>query len=203
VDTATFKPKDNGSDNKKIKFSWIGTAYSPRMGENISFILEAFSLLAAKFDNVFLDCAGEGRYYDEIASQMDNYRYKDRVNFCGWIPPDKIPAYLGGIDIGLLPLIQDTRFNRAKSPTKLFEYMAMGKPVVSSDIGEASLVIKDGKNGFLAKKSPEFIDKMEVLAKDAILRRQLGNDAREEIEKKYSLNVLGKQLYGIIKDLNA
>jgi len=52
---------------------------------------------------------------------------------------------------GLLPLIQDTKFNKSKSPTKLFEYMAMAKATVSSDIGESSYVIKDGDNGFLAK----------------------------------------------------
>lgn len=203
VNTGTFKPKDTGRDGRKIKFSWIGTAYSPQMGENIRFILEAFSVLAAKYDHIFLDCAGEGKYYDEVKSQMNNFRYKDRVSFCGWIPPGKIPDYLDRIDIGLLPLIQDTKFNRAKSPTKLFEYMAMGKPIVSSDIGEASFVIKDGENGFLAKKRLEFIDKMEILIKDANLRRQLGSNAREETEKKYSLKVLGKQLYEIIKDLNA
>lgn len=202
VDTGKFKPVTSCGDNSKIIFSWIGTVYHKDMRENVEFVLDCFSALADKYANIFLSLAGEGRYYREIFSYIDRFEHKKRIKINGWINPDSIPSYLSGIDIGLLPLIQDTKFNRAKSPTKLFEYMAMGKPTVSSNIGEAAHIVRDGYNGFLAGTKEEFMEKMEDLIKNPVLRYEMGNKARETVEKNYSLNVLGKRLYDMLSSIN-
>lgn len=201
VDTDIFKLQNNNNGGLKITFSWVGTAYHREMQENIKFILDSFSLLADKYSNIFLNLAGEGKYFDEIKNTLSNFRYKDRVRINGWISPDKIPDYLSKIDIGLLPLIQDSRFNKAKSPTKLFEYMAMAKPTVSSYIGEAAEIIQDTENGFLAKTKDGFVKKMQRLIDDSELRQRMGERARATVENHYSLKVLGKRLYEIIKQI--
>ena len=200
VDTEAFKP--NGcKDNSKITFSWIGTVYHREMLENIRFALGCFSALAEKYNNIFLNLAGKGRFFKEINDYTANLQCKDRIALNNWIPPDDIPEYLSGVDIGLLPLIKETKFNKAKSPTKLFEYMAMTKPTVSSNIGEASCIIKDGESGLLADTKEEFISKMESLVNDPVLRRSMGDKAKGTIEKNYSLNVLGERLYEILKTI--
>jgi len=201
VDTDIFKLQNNNNDSSKITFSWLGTAYHREMQENIKFILNSFSLLADKYSNIFLNLAGEGKYFDEIKNNLSNFRYKDRVMINGWISPDRIPDYLSKIDIGLLPLIQDTKFNKAKSPTKLFEYMAMAKPTVSSNIGEAAEIIQDTENGFLAKTKEEFVEKMQKLIENPELRQKMGEKAQETVEENYSLDVLGKRLYEILKTI--
>ena len=200
VDTEAFKP--NGyKDNSRIIFSWIGTVYHGEMLENIKFVLDCFSILAEKYNNIFLNITGEGRFFKEINDYVVNLRYRDGIALNDWISPDKIPEHLSTIDIGLLPLIKETKFNKAKSPTKLFEYMAMAKPTVSSNIGEASCIIKDGESGLLADTKEEFISKMESLVNDPVLRRSMGDKARGTIEKNYSLNVLGERLYEILKTI--
>ena len=201
VDTGVFKPKNNNRNNAKITFSWMGTIYHKEMGENIKFILDCFLSLVNKYDNIFLDFVGEGKYFTEIKNGLGNAYCKGRIRFYDWISPEKIPDYLSDIDIGLLPLIQNTKFNRAKSPTKLFEYMAMAKPTVSSNIGEAAEIIQDGENGFLAKTEEEFMEKMQNLIEDSGLCKQMGEKARETVERNYSLEVLGKQLYEILKTI--
>ncbi|MDO8602294.1 MAG: glycosyltransferase [Candidatus Omnitrophota bacterium] len=198
VDAEFFKPGSEQENDSKITFSWIGTMYHREMCENIKFILDCFLILADKYDNIFLSIAGEGKYFIEIDTYIASSKHKDRIKIDTWILPDKIPDYLSNIDIGLLPLIQDTKFNKAKSPTKLFEYMAMAKPVVSSNIGEAVHIISDGSNGFLAKSKKEFMNKMEDLIKNPVLRYDMGNKARETVEISYSLNVLSKQLYDML-----
>jgi glycosyltransferase involved in cell wall biosynthesis len=201
VDTEVFKPKNNYSIGGRITFSWTGTVYHKEMQENVKFILACFSELADKYNDIFLNLAGEGRYFQEIKNYLCNFRCKDRIMVDDWIPPDKIPEYLQHIDIGLLPLTQDTKFNRAKSPTKLFEYMAMAKPTVSSYIGEASHIIHNGENGFLAKTKEEFIEKMQRLIEDSDMRRSMGEKARLTVEESYSLKFLGKRLYEILETL--
>ena len=199
VDTEAFRPENNHSDNSEITFSWIGTLYHKEMRENIKFILDCFSVLSDKYSNIFLSLAGEGKYFQEINACLDNFKGKDRVTINGWISPDKIPDYLSHVDIGLVPLIQETRFNKAKSPTKLFEYMAMARPTVSSNIGEPSHIINNGEDGFLASTKEEYIEKMRKLIEDPNLRKRIGDKARETIENDYSLKVLSKRLHEILK----
>ena len=196
VDADLFNPVDfASSDNSKIVFSWIGTVYHPEMQENLRFILSCFSILAEKFDHVFLSLAGEGKYYQAIQNEAKTLKCAKRIIFSSWINPKNIPEYLSKIDVGLLPLIQDSKFNQAKSPTKLFEYMSMAKPTISSDIGEARNIIRHGQTGFLAKDQDEFVSCMSELAQRPQLRQEMGSFARQEILQNYSLAVLGKNLY--------
>jgi glycosyltransferase involved in cell wall biosynthesis len=198
VDTGLFSPRPE-TDPSKVVFSWIGTVYHPEMRDNLSFILSCFSELAGEFDNVFLYLAGEGKYYDELKNRAAGYKFAGRIKFYPWIHPEGIPQHLAGINIGLLPLTQDSYFNRAKSPTKLFEYMAMGKAVICSKTGEAEEVIEDGKTGLLASDRKDFIAKMRSLVLDVEFREGIGYKAANQVEEKYSLGVLGRELYSIIK----
>jgi glycosyltransferase involved in cell wall biosynthesis len=200
VDTELFYPR-SGTNSSKIFFSWTGTVYHPEMRDNLLFILSCFSELAGEFDNIFLHLAGEGKYYDELRNQAARHQFADRIKFYSWMPSEDIPQHLAGINIGLLPLIQDSYFNRAKSPTKLFEYMAMGKAVVCSRTGEAKDIVEDGETGLLASGRGEFVAKMRLLVLDAKLREEMGYKAVKRIKEKYSLSALGKELYSIIKAL--
>jgi len=55
----------------------------------------------------------------------------ERVTLDGWIPPGQIQEFVSGADLGVVPYRQDT-FTDLIYPTKVFEYMAMGVPVIMS-----------------------------------------------------------------------
>jgi len=199
VDTEKFKPKKIEKDNSKIVFSWIGTMHREDDIENIKFVIDCFLELRKKYQNIFLEIAGDGIYFEELKRTVEEIKDKN-IFLKGWIEPDQMPDYLNNIDIGLLPLIQKTKFNLAKSPTKLFEYMAMAKPVVCSDMGECSYIIKDGENGFLAKDKEEFIKKLEILIMNWQKRNEMGKTAYENIKNNYGLEIIGNDLYQIIRN---
>lgn len=202
VDAELFKPELYRENNGKITFCWAGTAYHADVYVNLKYVIGAFISLVKRYKNIFLTLAGEGRYFARIKKEVESSPWKERININGWIQPDKVAVYLDNIDVGLIPLVQPTKFNQAKSPTKLFEYMAMAKPTVSSNIGEAAHIIKDGENGFLANSKKEFTEKMEALIKDVKLRQKIGRNARKKVEEKYSLIVLGKQLHEMLWQIN-
>lgn len=54
------------------------------------------------------------------------------VHFLGRFPFDDIPSLVKGMDVCLIPYA-DTEFTRFRSPLKLYEYLASGKPVISTD----------------------------------------------------------------------
>jgi glycosyltransferase involved in cell wall biosynthesis len=200
VDTQLFCPKED-RPGAGVIFSWIGTAYHEEMGANLRFLLDCFSEVADRQADVSLSLAGEGRYFEEVRRTLSGYKHKHRVTVDAWIHPDKIPEHLSRVDVGLLPLIQDTKFNKAKSPTKLFEYMSMAKPTIASDMGEAKNILRDRQTGFLAKNKNEFVSAMYHLAENTQARREMGNHAREDVERYYSLDVLGRALGDVLKGI--
>ena len=108
--------------------------------------------------------------------------------------------YLSTIDVGLLVLLKNTRYNRSKSPTKLFEYMAMGLATISTKVGESKNVIEHGKNGLLVGTKSDFRENVIRLIKGEFIIKELGERAKQTIRTKYSLIVLGKELSRIIKE---
>lgn len=56
-----------------------------------------------------------------------------RIALLGLQPPEQVPALIDAFDVALVPY-RDTVFNRSSNPVKFYEYLALGKPVVSTDI---------------------------------------------------------------------
>jgi glycosyltransferase involved in cell wall biosynthesis len=199
VDISKFYPNGRKINEGRILFSWIGTVHRIDNVENIKFILECFSELRQYFKNIYLEIIGDGLYYDRIRMLKKNFT-DEHITVRGWIKNIFMPGYLTSIDVGLCPLIQDNKFNLSKSPVKLFEYMAMGKSTVSSEIGEAKDIVKDGENGFLAKDKKEFIEKMRILIEDKTLRDRIGQRAFETIRENFTVSKQAEIFYRIGKE---
>lgn len=197
VDTELFKSSLNRLNSDQVVFSWIGTLHKKEYIENINFALDCFCGLRKKYTHIYFDIVGDGIYKENLLQSLKTFNDL-HIRFKGYLAPNSIPGYLDNTHIGLMPVARNTKFNLAKSPTKLFEYMAMSKPTISSYIGEATEIIQDGDNGFLAKNKEEFTEKMKSLIEDKNLCQQIGEKAHETVIDNYSLKVLGKRLYDIL-----
>lgn len=67
------------------------------------------------------------------------FRQLPNVHMLGYIPQEKTPPYCKAFDVGIIPYRTDSRFNYYVNPLKLYEYTAMGKPVVTTHIPEVEL----------------------------------------------------------------
>jgi glycosyltransferase involved in cell wall biosynthesis len=73
-----------------------------------------------------------------------------RVRFLGHVAPDEVPAVLAGGDVCFVGHTDRGNSSETfRSPLKLYEYLAMGKPVISSAVPDAVATITEGENGFL------------------------------------------------------
>lgn len=66
-------------------------------------------------------------------ARLDALFARSDVRWVGPKPFAALPAYVGAIDVGLVPYA-DSEFNRASFPLKTLEYLAAGKPVVATDL---------------------------------------------------------------------
>lgn len=81
-------------------------------------------------------------------------------------------------DIGLAPLTKRI-FNRAKSGLKAQEGMALGVPMVCSDVPAYRAVVEHGRTGFLVSGHREWVETLRMLVNDPELRVKVGDAARE------------------------
>lgn len=115
-----------------------------------------------------------------------------------WSEQNELEA-LRRIDIGIMPLIDD-EWSRMKGGYKLYLYMAAGKPAVASPYGINADIIKPGITGFLASNETEWLAAFEKLQNDVVLRRSMGDLARQNAEQKYSYRVCTKQMIEFINN---
>jgi glycosyltransferase involved in cell wall biosynthesis len=112
----------------------------------------------------------------------------NNVQFLGYVPNSKLPNYLSSADILIAPYtrecqaIDGMRTIEYASPLKLFEYMAAGKPIITSNVGAIPEVIEHERNGLLVNPGSvrEFIAAVDRLLTDQNLAQRLGRAARED-----------------------
>jgi glycosyltransferase involved in cell wall biosynthesis len=121
----------------------------------------------------------------------------DRVAFVGRVPHADVPSYLAACDIlagPTLPNPDGTEF--FGSPTKLFEYMAMGKAIVASPLGQVRLIIADGETGLWCQPGDalSLANAIVRLAADPALRSKLGEAARRQAVEHHSWSARARAL---------
>lgn len=85
-------------------------------------------------------------------------------------------------DIGLAPLVKST-FNESKSHIKALEYMALGIPVIASDVEPYRQLVRHGVNGFLVRQPHEWRSRLRELINDPDLREGMGREGKETAAK--------------------
>jgi glycosyltransferase involved in cell wall biosynthesis len=105
---------------------------------------ELFAAIAL-VDEADLVVAGFGPEYERFRDQAAALPHAERIHFRGSVPPAEIPLWTAGADVAAMPVQPDTLNHRLNTPTKLYDAMGVGVPVVASDLpGIAPLVAETG-----------------------------------------------------------
>jgi glycosyltransferase involved in cell wall biosynthesis len=90
------------------------------------------------------------------------------------------------MDIGLFPLF-DVEDSRIRGFLKALVYMSGETAVVASPRGQIPELIQDGINGMLADSSSEWVEKLDLLINDAVLRKRIAAGGLETARRDFSL----------------
>jgi glycosyltransferase involved in cell wall biosynthesis len=111
------------------------------------------------------------------------------------VPHDRVGEYIRACDVALA-LLADfwwSPWGSYFSPMKAFDYMACGRPVVASRVGQLEQIIEPGRNGELFDNTPEDLrSKLLALAQDREKLARMGLAAREDIVQTYNWKNVGK-----------
>jgi glycosyltransferase involved in cell wall biosynthesis len=201
VDTNYFIPPGRSRRREEVVALWNGLVWGNPIVENLLLLFRAFQKARVIAPNLHLRVVGGGAAWQELKNRAASEFSGLPIQWREWIDPREMPVLLQDADIGVLPLAGDDRWMRSKSPTKLFEYLSAGLPVVSSAVGEAVRVIEHGRSGVLAENEDAFAEGLVRLARDEDFRRSLSVNARLRVETSYALPVLGERLYHFLQSL--
>jgi glycosyltransferase involved in cell wall biosynthesis len=119
---------------------------------------------------------------------------KDRVVVTGRLPFEKMLDYLSACDVLALPL-SDTITNRGRWPSKINEYVAVGRPTVACDVGDVASLLRDHEIGLLVRpQAPEFAARIDELLAEPERAKAMGDRAREVALSTYSQNAVADKL---------
>lgn len=155
----------------------IGFAGSLKPWHGIDILMDAFALLCGRGVDGHLLLIGDGPMRPWIEGYVHAARLSDRVTITDWVPNSELPGLLARADVAVAPYPPLERFYF--SPLKVYEYMAMGLPVVASALGQINALIADGETGLLTRPgdAEDLASKITRLHDDAELRGALGQAA--------------------------
>jgi glycosyltransferase involved in cell wall biosynthesis len=114
----------------------------------------------------------------------------ENVEFVGPVPPDVVQRELAQADVFVLGARRMPDGDRDGIPNAMLEAMAMGIPVIVSDAGGVSEVIRHRSTGWLLPpNNPDaFADALREVASDHRVRRRVASSARAEVRRRFSRN---------------
>lgn len=174
-------------ENKKV-ILYCGSL-SLASGHAIDLLLKAFVIVKKQIPNAVLLLVGGGEDIDILKKQVDN-SVKDSVIFAGKVKPSEIPYYIAISDISTDP-VKDLLTNKGRCPIKIFESMALGVPVVTSDIGDRKLIIETDKAGILVKLGDyqDLARGIHEILSDEQHSKMMSKECRRIIRKYYWENL--------------
>lgn len=180
----------------------IAFSGSLKAWHGVDVLLEAFRELNRRLAGMHLLVIGDGPMREWLQGYVRGAELEGHVSFTGWRPHDEVAALLAGADVAVAPYPPLENFYF--SPLKLYEYLALGMPIVASDIGQIRDVIRPGIDGLLTPPGDALAltDALEALALDESLRRRIGR-AAACIGRNYSWRVNAEKVVTTIESLTA
>ena len=206
VDIKKFDPeKINGNLKKELGLKsdapLIGTVAILRLKKGHHILLDAIPAVLEKIPDASFVFAGDGPQKQNILNKIQNMRLTGSVFLLG-LRKD-IPEILKSIDIFVLPTLQEAL------GTSFVEAMAMGKPVIGTDVGGVSEVIKNGVNGYLVEPDNPLALANAIIGalQDNEKLNIMGIEGRKIVEQNYTVKKMCEKMHGIytslLKDKNS
>ncbi|HWR02672.1 MAG TPA: glycosyltransferase family 4 protein [Humidesulfovibrio sp.] len=197
VDCGVYHPGVDGEPVRRrhglegrLVFGFIGTFGAWHGAEKLA---EAFALLLDRRPDLRSSARllfiGDGVRRAACEEILTAAGVRDLAVFTGTVPQVEGPAHLAACDILVAPHVPNADGSRFfGSPTKLFEYMAMGKAIAASALDQMDEVLEQGETALktVPGDAQDLARALELLADDPELRRKLGEGARKAALERHS-----------------
>lgn len=148
-------------------------------------VLEAAARIRDRVPEARFLVLGGGHLLKGLRRRAAGLGIESTLGFPGYAPRHLVPYYTAAADVAVA-CFEDNRITRCKSPLKIAEYMAAGKAIVASRVGEVPTML--GDCGILVEPGDveSLAEGIECFLRDPELRREHGRRARARAEAIYN-----------------
>lgn len=155
----------------------------------LQIVLKAIKICLEKNGDIRLWIVGDGSFRKGLEEISETLNIVSHIRFFGHKPYGEMLEILAESDVAIIPHLR-TDNNDASSPNKLYQYMYLNKPIISSDCTSLKRIINETNTGFIYKNdSPENLASLiETLYKERSLLDEIGDNGRKAVMEKYNWN---------------
>jgi glycosyltransferase involved in cell wall biosynthesis len=181
----------------KFVAAYVGTH---GMAHQLEIILEAADRLRSRTDILFL-LVGDGAERERLVQQCRAMNLPN-VRMVPQMPRERVPDVWAAADAAIVTL-RSTPLFELVIPSKMFEAMAMCKPIILGVRGKAQQIVENGNCGltFPPGDSAALADLVVAVAQDTALARRLGENGRRLATTNYDRGVLANRYLAILEQV--
>jgi glycosyltransferase involved in cell wall biosynthesis len=206
VDLERFSKDKIMEEHRSLRNSVVYVGDMQEEKDGLVYLIKAFKILlevAPDFNLILIGPTKKAKM-DVLLDLIEKLNLQEKIQFTGEQSREIVASLLLSASILVLSRPQ-TRQTDAGFPTKLGEYLATGKPVVVTRVGEIPLFLEDGKNAYLAEPENhlEFAEKLKAVALNPVLSVKIGEAGKILAEKEFNYKTHGPRLYKFILTFHA
>jgi len=166
----------------QIERLFCAARLSPEKG--LMFLIHALAILRDRGHDLELRLAGDGPSRKALSDLAEELDVSDRVSFLGYLSEEKIIDELQAADLFVLPSFVEG------IPVSAMEAMAVGVPVIATNIAGTSELIDDGRTGILVRPSDaqSLADAVVRMKEDHCFRLSASYKAREKVATEFEVD---------------
>jgi glycosyltransferase involved in cell wall biosynthesis len=169
----------------------------------LQIVLDAVGMCITKNLKIRLWIVGDGSYKKELERLSASLNIKENVKFWGHKPFREMLGILAECDAAIIPHIR-TENNDASSPNKLYQYMYLNKPIISSDCISLKRIINQTHTGFIYKNdsAEDLFLLLEKLSCNRMLLEEINGNGRKAVLESYNWNIDKERLITTYRQLS-
>ena len=136
-----------------------------------------------------------------ILAEMIHLKKLNNVELLGWLPVEKAMSYMSIASLGICPFLRNIHHDTTFA-NKMFQYLALGLPVLVSDCSAQKRVVLEEECGevFTAGDADSLAEKI-LLMKNSQKRKTWCENATKMVESKYHWNVVAANLVKVYAEI--
>ncbi|RZD44395.1 MAG: hypothetical protein CXT78_06660 [Thaumarchaeota archaeon] len=183
--------------NSDKVIGFIGTIY-PFAG--LDFLIKSFYILKNEIKDIKFLIVGGGPDFIRIKSLIKKLHLEHDIILTGFVKQKRLFEYISLFDLCVNPFVMNNITTRI-IPTKILEYMACSKPVLSTPLRGTIELLPNENYGIVYSPLDEFIESLVKLLQNQDKLNELGKNGFQFVKKNHYWNMVSDNLLIIFKDI--